>query len=234
MRQRDHVDLEPEAHAGLLEALAHRAVEQADGREILHAGKAHRLQLGEELRHQHERVGAVDAGQHRRVLDHRQHLARHVLDDLVGVAIGEQPRRRAAAGHAVAAGIVDDDQVDAAGLLGLGGQAGAGAAADDRLAGRDHLAEFFEDLLARYGGHFSVSSFRRFHGRRRPRPRRTRVVDVQRQADQPAPAGLHAASPRWRRTARRRRRDRRRRRPRCRAPRRPFRGSGSAPDPRRR
>ena len=79
-------------------------------------------------------IGAVDAGEHRRVLDHRQHLARHLLDDLVGVAVGEQARRRAAPGHAVAAGIVDDDQVDAAGLLALRREAGAGAAADDRDA----------------------------------------------------------------------------------------------------
>ena len=142
----DHVDLEPEAHAGLLEALAHDAVEEADGRKILDAGESHRLQLGEELRHQHEGIGAVDAGEHRRVLDHRQHLLRHVDDDLVGVAVGEQARRRAAAGHAVAAGIVDDDEVDAAGLLALGGKAGAGAAADDRHARLDHALELVEEL----------------------------------------------------------------------------------------
>ena len=36
----DHVDLEPEAHAGLLEVLAERAVEEADGGEVLHAREA--------------------------------------------------------------------------------------------------------------------------------------------------------------------------------------------------
>jgi MoxR-like ATPase len=71
MRQRDHLDLQPEAHAGLLEALAHGAVEQADRRKILHAGKAHRLQFGEELRHQHERIGAIDPSKHRRLLHDR-------------------------------------------------------------------------------------------------------------------------------------------------------------------
>ena len=44
----DHVDLEAVAHAGLLEGGAHGAVEEADGREVLHAGEAHGLQLGEE------------------------------------------------------------------------------------------------------------------------------------------------------------------------------------------
>ena len=153
MRLPDHVDLEAVAHAGLLEALAHDAVEQPDRRKVLHAGEAERRQLGEELRHQHERVGAVDAGEHRRVPDHRQDLARHVLDDLVGVAVGEQAGRRAAPGHAIAAGIVDDDQVDAAGLLALGRQAGAGAAADDRHAALHHVAEPGEDVLARNHGH---------------------------------------------------------------------------------
>ena len=35
----DHVDLEPVAHAGLFEVRAERAVDQADGREVLHAGE---------------------------------------------------------------------------------------------------------------------------------------------------------------------------------------------------
>ena len=65
----------------------------------------------------------------------------------VGVAIGHQAGERAAAGHAVAAGIVDHDEVDAAGFLAFGGQAGAGAAADDRLAARDHVVELVEDGL---------------------------------------------------------------------------------------
>ena len=97
-------------------------------------------------RHQPERVGAVDAGQDRHVLDDRQHLGGHLDDDRVGVAVGEQPGERAAAGHPVAAGVVDDDQVGAAGLGHLGRDAGAGAAADDRLAGVDLGAEAAQDL----------------------------------------------------------------------------------------
>jgi hypothetical protein len=55
------------------------------------------------------------------------------------------PGQRAAAGHAEAARVVDDDEVDAAGLGALGGDAGAGAAADDRLAGIDLGTEPGED-----------------------------------------------------------------------------------------
>ena len=46
---RDHVDLEPIAHAGLLEIGAEGAVDEADGRKVLHAGEAERLQVVEEL-----------------------------------------------------------------------------------------------------------------------------------------------------------------------------------------
>ena len=53
--------------------------------------------LAQEARHQPERVGAADAGEHRRVLDDRQHLAGHVHDDRVRVAVGHQPGQRAAA-----------------------------------------------------------------------------------------------------------------------------------------
>ena len=82
---------------------AERAVDQADGREVLDAGEADPPQLVEEDGHQPERVGAADAGEHRRLPHDRQHLARHVDDDRVRVAVGHQPGERAAAGHPVAA-----------------------------------------------------------------------------------------------------------------------------------
>ncbi len=66
----------------------------------------------------------------------RQHLERHLDDDLVGIAVGEQAGERAAPGHAIAARVVDDDQVDAAGFLAFGRKPRAGAAADDRLGRR--------------------------------------------------------------------------------------------------
>ena len=83
-----------------------------------------------------EGVGAVDAGEDGGVADDGEDLGGHLLDDLVGVAEGEEAGGGAAAGHAVAAGVVDDDEVDAAGLLAFRREAGAGAAADDGLAGR--------------------------------------------------------------------------------------------------
>ena len=42
------LDLEAVAHAGLFEVGAERAVDQADGREVLHAREAKRLQLAQE------------------------------------------------------------------------------------------------------------------------------------------------------------------------------------------
>ena len=94
-----------------------------------------------------ERIGAVDAGEDRRLLHDREHLVGHLLDDLVGVAVREETRGAAAAGHPVAARVVDDQQVDAARLLAHGGEPGAGAAADDRLAARDLLAESLQNAL---------------------------------------------------------------------------------------
>ena len=126
---------------GFLERLPHVAVEEPDGGEVLDAGESQRAQLLEKELRDDERVRAVDAGEHRRLLHDRQHLVGHLLDDLIGVAVGEEARRAAAPGHAIAAGVVDDEQVDAAGLFALGRQARAGAAADDRLAARDLLAE---------------------------------------------------------------------------------------------
>ena len=66
---------------------------------------------------------------------------RHVDDDRVGVAVGQEPRQAAAARHPEASGVVDDDEVDAAALGELGRDAGAGPGADDRLPRRDPPAQ---------------------------------------------------------------------------------------------
>ncbi len=126
-------------------------------------------------------------------LHHRQHLVRHLADDLVGVAVGEQAGERAAPGHAVAARVVDDDQVDAAGLLALGRQAGAGAAADDRPARGDLGAEALRAASGERCGAWAWRpgrQARRALGARRDlapggdqRVGEGLVVDVQRQAD---------------------------------------------------
>ena len=66
-----HLDLEAEAHPGLLQSLAEDAVDQRDGREVLDAGEAHGTQLVEEAGHAPERVRSADASQHGRVEDDR-------------------------------------------------------------------------------------------------------------------------------------------------------------------
>ncbi len=82
----------------------------------------------------------------------------HLADDLVGVAVGQQPGQRTAARHPVATRVVDHDQVDAAGLLALGRQAGAGAATDDELASGDLGAKPVQQDLAFDAGHGADSS----------------------------------------------------------------------------
>ena len=52
--------------------------------------KPKRLDLIEKGVHAPERIGAVDPGQHRRALDDRQHLARHLDHDRIGVAVGQE------------------------------------------------------------------------------------------------------------------------------------------------
>ena len=143
----DHVDLVAVAHAGLLEIRAEDPVDEADGREVLHAGEADLLDLPEEVGHDPERIGAVDAGQHRGALDHGQDLVGHLHDDGIGVAVGEQPGQGAATGHAEAPRVVDDEQVDAAGLGGLRGDAGARTTADDGPALGDLTTETIQDLV---------------------------------------------------------------------------------------
>ena len=75
------------------------------------------FKLGEEGLGQQERIGAVHAGDNRRVADHGQYLVRHFQHDVVGVAVGQQPGERTAACHAIAAGVVEDDQIDPACFL---------------------------------------------------------------------------------------------------------------------
>src|SRR5690606_38920867 len=79
----------------------------------------------------------------------------------------KQPRGGTAAGHAVPAGIVEDDKVDTARHLRLGRKTRAGASPDDRLALRDHGAELLQDLPARNGWHGDFPPVRRKSGMHR-------------------------------------------------------------------
>src|SRR5581483_2245677 len=161
MRLGDHVDLQRIGHAGFLQIGAEDAVDQPDGREALHAGEAERLQLIEEHIHVAEGIGAIDAGEHRRPGHDRQHLCRHLHHDGVGIAVSHEAGERAASGHAIAAGIVDDDKVHAAVLFAFGRQPRAGAAADDRLAAGDHVVKSFQELSAFEPGHGYLVALRR-------------------------------------------------------------------------
>src|SRR5690606_13796496 len=63
------------------------------------------------------------------------------------VAVREQSGQAPPPRHAVAAGVVNDEQVDAAPLRGLGGDAGAGSPADDGAPFRDLLPESGQNLF---------------------------------------------------------------------------------------
>ena len=128
----DHVHLERVAHSRLLEVLAEHAVDQADRREVLDPGEPDLLDLAQEDRHEPERIRAADAGEDGRRPGDREHLARHLHHDRVRVAVGQQARERPPACHPVAARVVDDEEVGAAGLRALRRQPRAGAGADDR------------------------------------------------------------------------------------------------------
>ena len=87
VREPDHVDLAAVAHAGLLQPGAKHAVDQSDRREVLHAAEADPAELVKEDGHQAERIGPAHAREHRSVVHDREHLTRHVDDDLVRVAV---------------------------------------------------------------------------------------------------------------------------------------------------
>ena len=166
----DHLDLERVGHACLFEIGAHDPVDQSDRRKILHAREAETLEVVEKRIEQAKGIGAVDAGENRRVLDDRQHFLRHVPHDLVGVAVGEHASERASPRHAVAAGIVDDDEVDAARLLAFGGKARSRAAADNGPARLFHRLELSQNRLALESRHQALLS------RRGPADRKAAVV----------------------------------------------------------
>ena len=48
-------------------------------------------ELVEEHRHQAKWIGAADSGEHGGLLHDREHLARHVDDDRVRIAVRKQP-----------------------------------------------------------------------------------------------------------------------------------------------
>src|SRR3982074_2437626 len=77
----------------------------------------------------------------------------HLPNDFIGVAASPHARERTTADHAMAARIVDDDQVDSASLLAPRRQARPCAATDDRYEGAFHFLQPGEDRLALKSGH---------------------------------------------------------------------------------
>ena len=86
------------------------------------------------------------------ITNDRKHLARHVHDDGVRIAVRHDARPGTPARHPEAAGVVDDDQVGAAGLRALRPRSGAGSGADDRVPCCDRLCAGVPAPPARFTG----------------------------------------------------------------------------------
>jgi len=156
----DDLNLLGVGHARLFEIPAEIAVNQAYGREVLDAGKARVGQVFQEHVEIGEGVGAVHPRQNGGVWCHGDHLRGHVHDDFIGVAVCQKPGKRTTPRHPVAAGIVDDDQVDAARFLAFRGQPCARAAPDDRFARVAHSAKSIKKLFAFKSRHGMSPVFR--------------------------------------------------------------------------
>lgn len=142
------IDFQVVTHAGLFESLSKRAVDQSHRRKVLNAGEAQRLQFAQKAIADHERIGAADSRQDRRVSHRGQHLERHLFDDLIRIAVRHHPGQRPAPRHAKPARVVDHDQIDPARLLAFRTDARTGSATNDRLAGRDLLTKTSKDRTA--------------------------------------------------------------------------------------
>ncbi len=136
MGQGDHLHFLVIAHAGPFDIVPEHPIKQAHRGEILHAGKTHLFQLLEEYGHQPERIRSADAGKHRDVFYNRQHFSSHLHHNAIGIPIRHQAGQRASPGHAIPAGIVNNDQVCTADFRKFRGDAGTSPAPDDRFPGR--------------------------------------------------------------------------------------------------
>ena len=123
----DHVNFQTVTHAGLFQILTEYAVNQTNGREVLNTAETLILQLLQVNVHNAERVGTAYAGENRSFLYHRQNLSTHLNHNLVGIAVGQQACQRSAAGHSVASGVVNNQDVCTAGFTALCGDSGSGA-----------------------------------------------------------------------------------------------------------
>ena len=97
---------------------------------------------------------------------------------------GALHRRTPAAGHPEAAGVVDDDQVDAARLGTFSTQSRARTAADDRLARRDLFPQLSQNLVASQLNHWSFRFLDEIEHPGGCCTGKLRIIDVQVQLDE--------------------------------------------------
>src|SRR5215207_9620072 len=106
--------------------------------------------------HPAARITGMNTANYRDLLDHREDF---VLSDFhrdsVSIAISHQAAGRAAASHAKASGIIDDDQIGAAFLDEFGADASAGTGSDDWSALFQLAAQAFDDFFSRIRVSFS-------------------------------------------------------------------------------
>src|SRR5690606_36766174 len=81
----------------------------------------------------------------------------HLDDNFVGIAVGHQTSKRAAASHAKSPGIVDHDQVDPTRLLALSTNARTSSATYDRPSSGNLLSKSFENGCS--GFHYDIFQF---------------------------------------------------------------------------
>ncbi len=131
MRACNHLNFLAVSHAGFLQILAEKAIDQPHGGEVLHSGKAELFQIAKKQVHDAKRIGSTNASQHRNLANDGQYFARHLQDDGIGVAVGHEAGQGSSPGHTVAARIVNDDEVGACGFGALGGDSSSRAGAQD-------------------------------------------------------------------------------------------------------
>ncbi len=86
----DHLHFQRITHAGFFQIGAEFTVDQADCREVLHAGKPGGFDIVQEFIKLTERIRAVDTRQNRRMFHDRQHFFCHIHDDFVGITVSQQ------------------------------------------------------------------------------------------------------------------------------------------------
>ena len=137
----NHVDFKSKSHSGLFQVEPEIAVDHADGWEVLYAREAHVDKGIEVVVHDAERIGSADSSENRGVFDDGEDLTGHLEDYRVGITVWHQARQRSSPRHAVAARVVDNDQISATRFGELRRETDSGARSNDYFAAFDCGAE---------------------------------------------------------------------------------------------